>query len=393
MRNTIKFIIVCCCFIVFGFFTLMIGYAMGGRIYGIGFNASGIWVNTPNLSGERVTYREETMELEEFSAMNVQIDYGKLTIEPSDHFGIAYGKSSDTNFSVEVKEGCLTVTERIKPAVSVDNRFVFLGIGSSSPFLKNEYVTLYLPKDARLSYAAIANESGDVKGSFLCADTLTLDAGYGDVCLSDISCGDASLSLESGSLKLTDFSDGNLTIKNDYGTSALKNISAKDISATNESGDISADHITASNITILQEYGKTSFQNITVRETASITSESGTIDLKNLTAGFVQLKSDYGDVTGTSVSADTGIFELESGDLKLEQFAAENITVESDYGSVNLDLAKSVYQYSMDLCTDYGQIRINSEKMGETYKTLEAKETDHTITVKCDSGNITLNGE
>ncbi len=393
MRKTLKFIIGCCCMMVIGFFTLMIGYAMGGRVYGIGINASGIWVNTPNLSGERVTYREEAIELDEFSAMNVQIDYGKLTIESSDHFGIAYGKNSDTNFSAEVKDGCLTVSEQIKPSVSIDNRFVFLGIGSSNPFAKKEYVTLYLPRGVRLNYANIVNESGDVTGSSLCADTLTLDAWYGDVDFSNISCSDAAFSLKSGKLKLTDFSDGNLSINNDYGTSTLKHISAKNISATNESGDISAENITADNLSMLQKYGDICFQNITVAKAASITSESGAIKLTNFTAGSVQLKSDYGSVTGASIAADTSSFALESGDLELEQFAADNISVESDYGDVKLDLAESVYQYSMDLYTDYGQIRINKEKLGETYKTLESKEKDRTIKVKCESGNIILNGE
>ncbi len=395
MRKSHKYIVTCICIAGAGILISGIGHILGGRVYGIGLNSTGIWVNTPNGNGARVAYIEEQMELDDFDSMDIDIEFGTLKIEPADHFGVAYGKSSVSELSIDVTDGHLTIIERPKASIQWNNgwnrnQIWLIGMGSSSPWQRDEYLTVYLPQDAVLKDVTLQSESGSVSGSSITADSLKLTAEFGNVTLDGITCADAYIQMESGGLELTGYSNGNLTVKNDFGNSVLKDISAKDMTAEVESGNFSAENTSADNLTLTQEFGMASLTNAAIAKAATVTSESGDIELNGFSANTLSLDNSFGSVSAKDVTADTCTFQLESGDCKIDEFDTRDTTVESQYGNVTFTLTNPILGYFLDLDTEFGEIKINREKMGEKYKTLDAKTSEQKLVIKCESGTITL---
>ncbi len=395
MRKSHKYLITCICIAGAGILISGIGHILGGRVYGIGLNSSGIWVNTPNGNGARVAYIEEQMDLEDFDSMDIQVEFGNLKIEPADQFGVAYGKSSVSELSIDVTDGLLTVTERPKASIQWNNVWNshpiwLIGMGNSSPWQKDEYVTVYLPPDAVLKDVALQSESGNVSVSSITAESLELTAEFGNVTLEGITCADTSIQVESGDLKLTGYSDGNLTVKNDFGSSVLENISAREMTAEMESGNFSAENTTADSLILTQQFGKTSLTNVTIADAATVTSDSGDIKLNHISADTLSLDSSFGSVSAKHITADTCTFQLESGGCEIDEFDTRDATVEAQYGDVAFKLTNPIAGYALNLDTEYGEIKINKETMGEKYKTLDAVSSERKLAITCENGNITL---
>lgn len=184
MRRPQKFLLVCCCMIGAGVFLSGIGYALGGRVWGISVGHEGIRVNTPNLAKEStVGYLEETIELEQFTSMQISVDNSDLVIEPSDHYGVSYCVDSAYDFSAEVVNGCLKITEKYPDSyVNIGNmatsgNFVLFGIGNMQGVpLKTGCVKVYVPADAAFDLVKLASDSSEVSGSGIRAEKFELQA-------------------------------------------------------------------------------------------------------------------------------------------------------------------------------------------------------------------------
>lgn len=358
MRNTQKFALICCCMIGAGVLLSGVGYAMGGRVWGIGVGSEGLRVNTPNVSGKSVlSYVEETKELEEFSSMDIELDFGELTIEPSDHFGISYCVESEYDFSVEVSDGCLTITEKYPSSFGsmgndVSGNFVVFGVGNIGTSGRNEYVKIYVPADAGFDKVKLSSDYGAVTAGDLSAKELEIHADFGDVNLERVDSEMATITLGGGNLELRDFADGDLNIENDFGETILENVTAGDVKITMESGDM---------------------------------------DLTNLSAKNLQVTSEFGNVEGKKVNAGEGNFSLESGSCDLTELSIANLEITSEFGDVKLGITDPVVTYALDLATDFGTVEINRRDMGVGYKSLEARSSS--MVVRCDSGDITIREE
>lgn len=398
MRNTGKFIRVCSCMIGAGVILSGIGYALGGRVWGISVGHNGIEVNTPNITGENIrSYLEETKELEQFTSMQVLLDYGDFVIEPSDHYGVSYCVDAAYDFSAEVVDGCLKITEKYPDSImnignATGGKVVFFGIGRGQigPS-KSEYVKVYVPADTSFDLVKIESGSGKVLGSDVRAEEFELKADYGNVSLEGLESQNAVIALESGNLELTDFSDGNLTIENDYGKAVLKNVAASGIAVSMESGNFESTGLQGDSLLVMQEYGAVKLEYTMIGGAAEINSESGDIELTYMGSETLKLVSAYGNVRGDAVSTGEGNFMLESGDCVMDAFSIGNLELTSDYGNVKLSLTRPVEDYTWKLLSDYGLVKINGEDMGTSYKSLESQE--NLISVKCESGDITVKGK
>lgn len=396
MRRPQKFLLVCCCMIGAGVFLSGIGYALGGRVWGISVGHEGIRVNTPNLAKEStVGYLEETIELEQFTSMQISVDNSDLVIEPSDHYGVSYCVDSAYDFSAEVVNGCLKITEKYPDSyVNIGNmatsgNFVLFGIGNMQGVpLKTGCVKVYVPADAAFDLVKLASDSSEVSGSGIRAEKFELQADYGNVRLEGLESENAVIVQESGNLELTDFSDGSLSIENGYGKAVLKNVKASDLAVTMESGDFESEGLQGESLLIKQAFGAVKLQDVRIAGAAEISNESGDIRLTNMVSKTLVLESDFGNIRGDAVSTEDGNFVLESGDCVMEELDIENLEIASDYGKVELEVMQPVESYVLRLATEYGRVKINGEDMGETYKSLDTQ--GRKLSVRCESGDITV---
>lgn len=319
MRNTQKFALVCGCMIGIGAAMTAAGYAMGGRVWGITVGNGGLKVNTPNSSAESAyEYLEETRELEEFTDMDINVDFCDLIIEPSDHFGVSYCVDNRYRFSADVVDGCLTVTQLTGPVFGMasSGNLIFFGTGNIIDFrAKDQYVKVYIPENAKLGSVKLVNGNGDVTGSGFTAE--------------------------------------NLTVQNSFGEADLSGIDADSIEIAMGNGTLEAKELLAETLNITQEFGDIVLEDSKITGTAVLSNGNGSSDIK----------------------------KTDTDDLKIT----------SEFGDVNIELTGSVLQYTLNLNTEFGEVKINGEDMGESYKSLEEKEKS--LNVDSGNGDIVIQSE
>lgn len=379
MQKGTKFVLVCCGLIGAGLILTGAGYAAGGRVWGISVDTNGFYVNTPNGKSEQGIHKyiEDEKELDAFERMDIQLDYGKFEIVPSDHYGISYCVDSAYNLSVEVEEGCLKIAEQHRHSFGSSYLFTIGGTGNSSvtmfggTALKEEYVKVYVPKESRFALVQIQNDYGDIAYQDIPADTLkivtedgnincsnvaakemNLKSGYGDIEVNKSSSSTAEFQLEDGKVQLTDFSADEVAIDNDYGEVYLTNVSAA-----------------AGKLTVIME--------------------DGTAELKECVVKDFDITNEYGDVIARNSSADTAYIRLSNGECVLDQFTVNTLDVSNDYGDVSLQLPENSAAYNMTLRTEYGEIEVDEIEVGSAYGA--AGENGKSLHITCEDGDIYVN--
>lgn len=395
MKKSNLFVMVCVGMISVGILFSGVGYLMGGRVWGIGIGATGILVNSPNLMHEGrnvITYVEETENLEEFDSMDIAMEYGNVSVIPSDHYGIEYCVDSRYGFTPEVVNGCLTAKE--KDIVRNYDEWVIWGMGSGSVLSgsrKDEYIKVYVPKEAEFTSVKVYADCGEVECSGIKADKLELNTDFGDMSLSDMQGTETTLLAGSGKLELTGFAGETLVIQNEFGDVNMENVeSTKSVNVTTESGRLKAETMQTGALTVVQEFGDVILKDVTVGGESDIKSESGAITLEKYETDSLILNSDFGDVDGEEVAAATGTLTLESGNCDVGWTKIKTLTVESDFGDVKLTLPELVENYNLELWTEFGDITVDRVDEGSHYHASVAG-TD-SITVECESGSIRIKG-
>ena len=350
MFRSKKLSLVCCMMIVAGLLLSAAGYLLGGRVWGVGLNRGGVWVNSPNIEKRKgCRYVKETKELEAFTGIDADTDFGDLVIEPSDHYGISYNVPDDCEFSVNVEDGNLKVVKKTRAVLGIQGNFVVIGSGNLQRQWEEEYITIYVPAGAEFDTVRLADGSGEVAAKDITAQSLTVEADFGNVELSDLQAETSEITMESGDFKAEASELGELVLVQKFGAVRLCDVSCGE---------------------------------------AKITSESGEIRLEGVTAAAFDVKSSFGDVEGEAVSAAGGTFELESGACILRSLDIPTLSIDSDFGDVKLTLASAVAEYMFDLDTEFGDVEIDHRDMGSAYRSLETREKS--VVVRCDSGNIRI---
>lgn len=385
-----KFMVVCGIVAGAGLLLSVTGWVMGGRVSGISFGSGGIEVYGTQSMISEAEFQTGKEVLTDFNSMDIVLDYADLKIEPSDHFGISYHIRPESNFTCEVKNGSLNVTEKFRYSNSVAN-FTIFGFGhSGSTNYDRAYVTIYIPQSAGCDFETVEvyNDMGEIDISSLYADTLKLDADYGNVTLQTVGSADAQIRLGSGKLEVEEFEDGKLTILNEYGRVDLGEIKASDMDITLESGALSMDGIQGTSLKIYNDYGSIDIWDAVIANTADIKAESGKIRLDGNSYGSLVIENNYGSVEGREVKTPEAVMTLESGNCSFKSFQADNVEIDSDYGSVSLELTHDLSDYAYDLYTDYGRVEVGKRDMDESYRTMNEGVNGRSITVNCESGTI-----
>ncbi len=372
MSKKNKFIGICCFLLGAGIIVTVIGFSLGGIVLGIGFTSQGLQVNSPALR-DGAKYESADISLNSFESIDLSAADADIEIVESDHYGISYQVMTENNFSYEVKNNTLKITQAYKSSGSNFN-FMFFGFNTDMRDFKKVYITVYVPANTSLDIVSVFNSYGAVKLSNISSNSISLDADSGNIVLSDITT-------------------NSIEIYDGYGDIDLLGVTSPSISLNASSGDIKLENIETEQLGIKSGYGDLDMQQV-LTNSADITMSSGAVNMKDVTASMTQIDSGYGDVNGNNISIGDAVMKLDSGKLKLDMLTMNCITVQSGYGDVLMNIDSPISDYYCDLYSGYGTVEIDKTDMSSRYQSLnQPSPSDPFINVGCDSGNIKINGQ
>ena len=357
MNKTKKLLLAACLLFASGAILYLLALAFGSRVTGVSLDNTGLHVHSPQISGGQYnnTYKEETLSLEEFSSLEIDVNFADVTIETSGDlgFGLSYRMADTSVLTHEIRDGRLKVVQTSKNGVHFGTNITLFG---GFDYFENDTVqnelTIYLPSGTQLSDFSATCGSTDFTASGLYADHMKLKLNFGNVDLRDLKSVDCSIDLDSADLTLTDGQFTSLDLSDNFGTVKITGISAAQPSVIDvDSSDVTINDAEFADLEFSSSFGSLTGNNVTVKHLRSI---------------------------------------MDSGDADLKYLTCDSLYMKSAFGSIDLLFTKPLKDYSYSLSTQFGKIRVDGKDLGTAYRPLFEEETESLIEIKCDSGDITI---
>lgn len=179
-----------------------VGYVIGGEMMTMTLS-NGFHLKVFPWGGENVAESRET--LSQFQNIDIQLDYGDLTIERGTQYAISITKSEHANVEFEVEDGVLTVKGPSTFTILFGNT-----VGKCS-------VTVTVPASARLERVEASSDLGIVKVRDIEAEEMILSSNLGDVTAENLTAQEIDLDADLGRLKATALHTKELRLKADLG--------------------------------------------------------------------------------------------------------------------------------------------------------------------------------
>jgi DUF4097 and DUF4098 domain-containing protein YvlB len=211
-----------------------------------------------------------------------------------------------------------------------------------------------------LNNIRIEDASGNVNITGFVTDELDVTVSYGDFTMKEAAAVDADITLSSGTSRITDFQVSELEFTNSYGNADFTDI----------------------NTTPLR------LPKGTIWEFFNVTMSSGDVEIKRLISNSIDVTNSYGDITMDTLTADNLELSLSSGDCEIVKGDAVTMDIRNSYGDVTLGLLGAATDYSLDLDTSYGKIRVD-ENHYEDQVNVDNKGTGK-IKAELSSGDVTI---
>lgn len=353
-----RFLTICAALTGIGLVLAGAGAAMGGAVHGIRLDTGGLHVYAPKIdeaNGEN-HYESKEEQIEAFDSISASVQYADLRIEPSesDSYMLSYCLYGNRRLSVK-REGSRLVLEQeaYSPAGYSGVNVAWFLIGSSgegdSRQPQEEYITLRVPKDAKLSDVELVAEEGNIICEHVQAERIQAGAQYGDI--------------------------------------SLSGIQAQEILTETETGRLQMEHVQAKSCKVENQYGDVVLDDIKLTEDIKVQTEEGNVRLQDTQARTFVLESDYGNIESRQSVFENLQMSVESGNCHIEESSFDNCDIHAEHGNVELELEKELDEYGYELSAEYGHIKIGDQKMGETYSSLDHN-SKKMIRVNCESGTI-----
>lgn len=206
--------------------------------------------------------------------------------------------------------------------------------------------------------------------------TLDVDAGFGDVNISDI--------------------NGDVNIANDFGQVTVLNIEGG-LAADSKSGQVDATSINAGeeNIKLSSGFGTVSLERASGKD-ITLNSNSGVLKMDDVRAsGNVEMSTDFGDISWNTGLANLLNVETKSGKVTLDKITLHDaLTARSDFGEVSLEQVQAT---SYDLQTNSGSITVDGAsgkvKAHSGFGSVTVKNADSvTLDLNTQSGPVDFEG-
>ncbi len=355
--NARKFLFLCTALSAVGFILAVSGTAMGGVVSGIRLSTKGLRVYAPSLEKDGRQESVGETQLEPFDRIEIALDYADVrivSIAPTDkentgNYAVSYAMDQETDFKYEVSDRKLTIRQE-----DPFNLFYSGGMGFSfGNHVKEQKrgTVVYVPETETLKEVIVNTDSGNILCDAIQTDRLKVSADYGEVTLQNTKAGDMELDLESGTLRM--------------------------------------EHVQGKTCDIDSEYGDVILSNVSLSEDMKLDLESGNVKCQGASVRDLSMDCSYGnfaaeDITMRNLSAD-----MESGDCTVQKAVFENCEMDMEYGNVKMKLSEPLEEYGYHIKTEYGDITVQGENFGETFRSL-FEEKNKMIKIVCESGDVVI---
>ncbi|MBO6165097.1 MAG: DUF4097 family beta strand repeat protein [Eubacterium sp.] len=131
-----------------------------------------------------------------------------------------------------------------------------------------------------------------------------------------------------------------------------------------DSGDINIEGIDIADLNLKDEFGSVILIDMD-SEKLVIEADSGSIRGEKIAADTVELTDKFGSIKLDDFTSKQVKMKVESGSVKVDNGKIENADIESEFGSVELSLDGTESDYSYNLSTEFGSIRVGGKNVGE----------------------------
>lgn len=343
--------------VVLGAVLLGIGFITGGSPgFTIAYNKDdkNLQIITAKVYNEKKLEetRLEKTQLEKF--INIQIDTNNKDIifKESDDYYIEYMSNATTGVTYNVKNGTLYISDKYK-----NNSFTFFNFDFSN---KQEYVIIYIPKDAEFTELNLKIYEGDLTIENVVSSVFKSNHKYGNLRVEHLQADELDLYLYEGKTTIKDMIAGEATIKTKYGELSLERATIKEVKEQ-FSGEL------------------------------EIEAYEGAINFNEVTGKSLVLESKYADISGEQLDFSNIKATTYEGDIDIEELNVLVFDLNSKYGAIKLGLIEPESAYTFNLKAKYGTININKRDNGEVYSAIGKLKNEITIKSYEGNQNITTN--
>lgn len=349
MKKINKYILISLLLVFLGTALAITGVLLGGSVYEFRIDSNGVHVSSPAFEADATdTYIEEKLSLEAFSSIEADVDFLDIRVIPQDAYGIAYKINSRTDLTYELKDDVLKITENSSHRSMINFQWFYIGSADSS--YEEEYLEIYVPREAVLDSVTLATHDGDLSIDHATAANTSIYSAYGDVEMTGLSAASLNIEMEHGELEIKETTGDTLSVINDYGDSELSELHFND--------------------------------------TAEFALANGSLIIDDSYLHSIVSKMEYGNLNSHQVCCDSISLAMDNGDCKLTNFTVNCVDAQLGYGNATLDLTAPTTEYSYDLRTEYGDIDL------EGFEAVENDDFETTILIPSDSSKqITINNQ
>lgn len=346
MNKTKKVLFVSIIMLIVGMVLIFIGICLGGAISSITYSSDGIKINTVKSSANQVSsFKEETISLDGFDAIDIEMAFGDFIIQESDHFELYYKMDTRYDFQYKLEGNTLKINQN----ASSSKQVVLFGTFSMN---SESQVIVSVPKGTKLNK--------------ITADLDSVETGISEV---DTSSLDLSLTF------------GNLN---------LKNSNLGDTILDTDSVNISVENISCKNLSIDNSFGNLKGTNLSVENEARFILDSCNIKLEATEFGSLYSSNNFGKVEFEGLDSPTITLDFDSVDVNIKELISSQIEIENNFGDIELEFAEDVSEYAYEITTDFGKIVLGDTEVGSAYVKQGKAGDDSSIKIACDSGSVNI---
>ncbi|WP_324825887.1 DUF4097 family beta strand repeat-containing protein [Sinanaerobacter sp. ZZT-01] len=167
-----------------------------------------------------------------------------------------------------------------------------------------------------------------------------------------------------------------------------KQTTLRDVRIISDIGKVNVKEVSCSNLQVDVGIGSITVDDVQT-QTLQIRAETGDVNLANGSADRAELELDLGKLTTNEWNTKGLVAELSSGEANLEGRFLGEINVDCELGSITLGVTGKEEEYSYELETELGSIRLNGDKIDN--KTNKTNAVENKINLKTNAGDINLN--
>lgn len=334
----------CVCCLAVGSLLVIVGRAAGGTMnYAIGKDFE-VYIDNDSQS-----YTNETMELEEFNNLTVDVETCDVEIRQGESYQLSYRLRERNIPDIEVKDGRLTVIKKPEKKHGFGGSFIWYS--NMFDVSKRAIITITVPEEHNLS-------------------ELNVDCEFGNIEIDNIVAKSCEIKSESGSVTVIGLEAETGEIVSEYGNITLADCSGKSCTVKGESGNGSFENLTFDEMNVEMEYGNIKINNDKI-DMLTLKAESGNVVANNLTAKQFEGTAEYGN-------------------MNIDRSVIDQVKLNCESGNVKANLIGSIEDYDLDLYSDVGNIKVNGEKQ-RNKATITGKEKQ--INIQNEYGDIDVRVE